>query len=83
MLLIPIRNNLGKSIYLEQIGKFLKEDLNQASQKEDIVFIKQIIVPLLHAQDKASVKINFYYNELINSKVANKNISLNNIEDYS
>jgi len=49
----------GAPSCLETMGKLLKEDLNNASQKEDISFIKQIIVPLLHAEEKSHIRINF------------------------
>ena len=36
----------------------LKEDLKEASQLEDIGFIKKVIVPLLHAEGKVQIRIN-------------------------
>ena len=42
---------------LEKISKLLKEDLNEASQLEDINFIKKVIVPLLHAEQKVHIRI--------------------------
>ena len=43
---------------LEKLSKMLKDDLNEASKMEDIGFIKKVIVPLLHSEQKMLIRIN-------------------------
>ena len=44
-----------KNETLEELSKLLKKDLQEASELEDISFISNVIVPLLHAEKKIPI----------------------------
>lgn len=48
---------LGGTSELEAFSTILQQDLVAASEAEDVAFINQVIVPILHAEEKVPVTI--------------------------
>lgn len=48
---------VGDESTIEEFSSLLKEDLVRASEKGDVSFINQVIVPILHAEEKVPITI--------------------------